>query len=168
MNGVFTTTRNLLLLKTVSRLIRIKTTDFYNISTQKDSFGLGLGKVEAILMLQQVPSTDWKLARQLWWGNRWPWEFYYHFCATSAFAWVVQHKRSCCHTSAYLQLWTVFRLPGSLTPLIFFPPSPIPSDVTFPVIPRVPATGCLGSALLSGSQSRFLQHRELLRVWIAA
>jgi hypothetical protein len=24
-------------------------------------------------------STDWELARQLWWGNRWPWAFHYHF-----------------------------------------------------------------------------------------
>jgi hypothetical protein len=62
----------------------------------------------------------------------------------------------------------VFRFPGSLTPPIFFPPSPIPSDIAFPVIPRVPATGCLGSAFLSCSQSWFLQHQVRLCVWIAA
>jgi hypothetical protein len=50
----------------------------------------------------------------------------------------------------------------------FLSPIPYPSDVTFPVIPSVLAAGYLGSALLSGIQSRFLQHRERLRVWIAA
>jgi hypothetical protein len=45
--------------------------------------------------------------------------------------------------------------------------SPIPSDVTFPVIPRVRATSCLGSALLSDIQSWFRQHHVRLCVWIA-
>jgi hypothetical protein len=47
----------------------------------------------------QLLSTDWVLFRQLWCGNRWHWEFYYRFCETSAFAWVVQHRRSFSHTN---------------------------------------------------------------------
>jgi hypothetical protein len=51
MNDVFTPTRNLLLLKTVSSLIFLKT-DMYSIFAQKDSVGAELGKEDIMLMLQ--------------------------------------------------------------------------------------------------------------------
>jgi hypothetical protein len=54
-NDVFTATRNSLLLKTVSHLVFIKTTDLlFNIIAQKDSFGVRLRKEDAMLMSQQV------------------------------------------------------------------------------------------------------------------
>jgi hypothetical protein len=33
---------------------------------------------------QGMLAADWKLATQLWWGNRWPWAFYNSFCVTSS------------------------------------------------------------------------------------
>jgi Flp pilus assembly pilin Flp len=51
-------------------------------------------------------------------GNRWPWVFYYRFCVTSVFTWIVQHR----HLLAVLLAWVVVaggwvKLPRHLSPM---------------------------------------------------